>query len=46
VFHLKTAINGDGVVDRGQDGKTVTLHAEQAVAKALIVLNEIELIDA
>ena len=46
MFHLKTTIDSDGVVDRGEDWKSVTFHAEQAIAKALIVLNKIELVDA
>ena len=45
VLHLEAAVDGDRVVDRGQHRQAHALHAEQAVAEALVVLHEVELVD-
>ncbi|CAB4605385.1 unannotated protein [freshwater metagenome] len=46
VFHLESAVDGDGMVDRGEDRKTGALDAEEPVSEALVVLDEIEFVDA
>ncbi len=46
VLHLQAAVHGDGVVDGAQHGQAVALHQQQAVAQALVVLDQVELVAA
>ena len=45
MFHLETTINGDRVMDGGENGKSSAFNAKKAIAKALVVLDKIELVD-
>ena len=45
VLHLEAAVDGDRVVDGGQDGQAHALHGQQAVAQALVVLHQVEVVD-
>ena len=45
VLHLEAAVDGDRVVDGGQHRQAHALDAEQAVAEALVVLHEVEVVD-
>ena len=44
MFHLETTINSDRMMDGGKHGESSAFNAEKAVAKALVVLDEIELV--
>jgi len=45
VFHLETTINGDRMMNGGEHGKSGTFNPEKAIAKALVVLDKVELVD-
>ena len=45
VLHLEAAVDGDRVVDRGQHRQAHALHGQQAVAEALVVLHQVEVVD-
>ena len=45
VLHLEAAVDGDRVVDGGQHRQAHPLHGQQAVAEALVVLHEVEVVD-
>ena len=42
VLPLEAPVDGDGVMDGGQDRQPVPLHAHQAVAQALVVVDDVE----
>jgi hypothetical protein len=44
VLHLDATVDRDRMVDRAEDGEAGLLDGEQAVAEALVVLHEVELV--
>ena len=46
VLELEAAVDGDRVVERGRARPAVALDAEQAVAEALVVVDEVEVVAA